>query len=118
MLHNLHYAGIIVWSSDTDDDDGPAICPDAHPGIVTKEEFDKVQRLLVARRHEPKEPSKDNNPRELGSSYLLSGIISCQLCGGKIQPKPAKSGQYAYYTCRTRSTLTEKGNCSDWLNEG
>ena len=90
MLHNLHYAGIIVWS------------------IVTQEEFDKVQRLLVARRHNPKEPSKGNNPRELGSSYLLSGIISCQLCGGKIQPKPAKSGQYAHYTCRTRSTLTEK----------
>ena len=108
MLHNLHYAGTIVWSTDTDDDDGPVICPDAHPGIVTKEEFDKVQRLLAARYHEPKEPSEDNNPRELGSRYLLSGIITCQLCGGKVQPKPAKSGNYAYYTCKTRSTLTKK----------
>ena len=51
MLHNLHYAGTIVWSTNTDDDDGPVICPDAHPGIVTKEEFDKVQRLLAARYH-------------------------------------------------------------------
>ena len=108
MLHNLHYAGTIVWSTDTDDDDGPVICHDAHPGIVTKEEFDKVQRLLAARYHNPKEPGKDNNPRELGSSYLLSGIFTCQLCGGKIQPKPAKSGQYAYYTCKTRLTLGEK----------
>jgi DNA invertase Pin-like site-specific DNA recombinase len=108
MLHNLHYAGTIVWSSDTDDDDGQVICPDAHPGIVTKEEFDKVQRLLAARYHEPKEPRKDNNPRELGSSYLMSGIITCQLCGEKVQPIPAKSGNYAYYTCKTRLTLTKK----------
>ena len=108
MLHNLHYAGTIIWSTDTDDDDGPVICPDAHPGIVTQEEFDKVQRLLAARRHNPKEPRKDNNPRELGSSYLLSGIISCRLCGAKVHPIPAKSGQYAYYTCRTRSTLTKE----------
>ena len=108
MLHNLHYAGTIIWSTDTDDDDGPVICPDAHPGIVTQEEFDKVQHLLAARHHKPKEPSKDNNPRELGSSYLLSGIISCRLCGAKIQPIPAKSGQYAYYTCKTRLTLGKK----------
>ena len=108
MLHNLHYAGTIVWSTDTDDDDGPVICPDAHPGIVTKREFNKVQRLLAAKHHNPKEPSEDNNPRELGSSYLLSGIINCILCGGKVQPKPAKSGNYAYYTCKTRSTLTKK----------
>ena len=90
MLHNLHYAGTIVWSTNTDDDDGPVICPDAHPGIVTKEEFDKVQRLLAARYHKPKEPNKNSNPRELGSSYLLSGIISCSLCGDKVQPHPAK----------------------------
>ena len=90
MLHNLHYAGTIVWSIDTDDDDGPVICPDAHPGIVTKKEFDKVQRLLTARHHKPKEPNEDNNPRELGSEYLLSGIITCQLCGRKVQPHPAK----------------------------
>ena len=110
MLHNLHYAGTIVWSTNTDDDDGPVICPDAHPGIVTKEEFDKVQRLLAARYHKPKEPNKNSNPRELGSSYLLSGIISCSLCGDKVQPHPAKSGQYAYYNCKTKTTLS-KNEC-------
>lgn len=110
MLHNLHYAGTIVWSTNTDDDDGPVICPDAHPGIVTKEELDKVQRLLAARHYKPKEPSKDNNPRELGSRYLLSGIISCSLCGDKVQPQPAKSGQYAYYKCKTKTTLS-KNEC-------
>ena len=107
MLHNLHYAGTIVWSTDTDDDDGPVICPDAHPGIVTKEEFDKVQRLLAARYHNPKEPNKGNNPRELASRYLLSGIISCSLCGDKVKPQPAKSGEYAYYVCKTRTELTK-----------
>ena len=107
MLHNLHYAGTIVWSTDTDDDDGPVICPDAHPGIVTKEEFDKVQRLLTARHHKPKEPDEDNNPRELGSEHLLSGIITCQLCGRKVQPHPAKNGKYVYYVCKTRTDLSK-----------
>ena len=105
MLHNPAYNGTIVWSTDTDDDDGPVICPGAHPGIVTKEEFEKVQRLLAARHHKPKEPDNDNNPRELGSRYLLSGIITCLLCGRKVQPEPAKSGEYAYYVCKTRTDL-------------
>ena len=110
MLHNLHYTGTIVWSADTDDEDGPIIFPNAHPAIVSEDEFKKVQRLLADRYHKPKEPNKDNNPRELGSSHLLSGIISCQLCGDKMQPKPAKSGQYAYYHCKTKLTLG-KGEC-------
>ena len=105
MLHNPVYNGTIVWSSNTDDDDGTVIYPNAHPGIVTEEEFDKVQRLMGARYHKPKEPNKNNNPRELGSSYLLSGIISCRLCGGKVSPHPAKSGTYAYYNCKTRIDL-------------
>ena len=103
MLHNRHYAGTIVWSSDTDDDDGTVIYPNAHPGIVTQEEFDKVQRMLTARHHKPKEPNKNSNARELGSNYLLSGIISCQLCGGKVSPHPAKGGKYAYYNCKTKA---------------
>ena len=105
MLHNPVYNGTIVWSTDTDDEEGPVICPGAHPGIVTKEEFEKVQRLLAARHHKPKEPDKNNNPRELGSRYLLSGIITCLLCGRIVQPEPAKSGEYAYYVCKTRTDL-------------
>ena len=107
MLHNRHYAGTIVWSANTDDEDGSVICPDAHPGIVTQEEHDKVQRLLADRQYKTKEPNKGKNPRELGSSYLLSGIISCQLCGSKMQPKPAKSGTYAYYGCSTRADFSK-----------
>ena len=108
MLHNPHHAGTIVWSADTDDDDGTVICPDAHPGIVTNEELEKVERLMAARHYKPKEEGQNNNPRELGSAYLFSGIITCSLCGGKMQPIPAKSGQYAYYTCQTKKNLGKK----------
>ena len=107
MLHNAVYNGTIVWSINTDDDDGPVIRPDAHPGIVTKEEHAKVQGLLAARHHKPKEPDEDNNPRELGSAHLLSGIITCLLCGRKVQPHPAKNGEYAYYVCKTRTDLSK-----------
>ena len=107
MLHNPVYNGTIGWSTNTDDEEGPVICPDAHPGIVTKEEYDKAQRLLAARHHKPKEPDKDTNPRELGSKHLLSGIITCQLCGRIVQPRPAKSGKYAYYVCKTRNDFSK-----------
>ena len=114
MLHNPHHAGTIVWSADTDDDDGPVICHDAHPGIVTREELEKVARLLAARHHKPKEEGQNNNPRELSSSYLFSGRITC-ICGGKVQPKPAKSGKYAYYTCKTKKDLSRQVcDCPNW----
>ena len=110
MLHNPHYDGTIVWSTATDDDDGTVICPDSHPGIMTKEELKKVKHLLAAKYYKPKEEGQNNNPRELASSYMLSGIITCRVCGGKLQPKPAKSGKYAYYICRTKKTLS-KNEC-------
>ncbi len=105
MLHNLVYTGTIAWSTSTDDEEGPVICPDAHPGIVTKEEFEKVQGLLAARHRKPQEPNEDNHPRELGSTYSLAGITFCLLCGRKAQPHPAKNGKYAYYVCKTRTDL-------------
>ena len=72
---------------------------------MTEEEYDKAQRILAARHHKPKEPSTDNNPRELGSIYMLAGIITCLLCGSKVRPHPAKSGKYAYYNCETKNDL-------------
>ena len=77
-------------------------------GIVTNEELEKIERLMAAKYYKPKEDGQNNNPRELGSGYLLSGIITCSLCGGKMQPIPAKSGEYAYYTCQTKKNLGKK----------
>ena len=107
MLHNEHYTGTIVWSANTDDEDGAVIYPNAHPGIVTQDEYDRVQRILAARQYKPKEPDKGANPRQLGSSYLLSGIITCQLCGATVRSRPAKDGGYAYYSCKTRIDFTK-----------
>ena len=114
MLHNPVHAGTIVWSSDTEDDDGMVIYPNAHPGIVTTEELEKAGRLLTSRYYKPKEEGQNNNPRELGSPYPFSGIITC-ICGGKIQPKPAKSGTYAYYTCKDKKDLgRDNRKCINW----
>ena len=114
MLHNPVHAGTIVWSADTEDDDGMVIYPNAHPGIVTDKELEKAGRMLTARYYQPKEKDPNNNPREISSSYLFSGRITC-ICGGKVQPKPAKSGKYAYYTCKTKKDLgREVCACPNW----
>ena len=105
MLHNLQYTGTIVWSMNTEDEEGAIYCPDAHLSIISRRDFDEIQKLLAARHYKPKDSEAGeagNNPRELGSRYLLSGIITCQLCGAKVYPKPANSGKDAYYTCKQR----------------
>ena len=119
MIRNPAHAGTIVWSSDTEDDDGMVIYPNAHPGIVTNEELEKAGRMLTARYYQPKEEGQYNNPRELGSPYPFSGIITC-ICGGKLQPKPAKSGKYAYYTCQDQERPRPKKvcNCPNWNSGG
>ena len=113
IAHNLHYTGTIVWSAGTEDEEGAVYCPDAHPAIVNKDEFDKIQELLAAKHYKPKESGEDedagNNPREDGGKYLLSGIITCELCEAKMYPKPGKDGNYGYYCCKTRLDFKEKG---------
>ena len=48
------------------------IAPNSHPGIVTPEEFAKVQELLKSRAPDVK------NPGNVGSEHLLSGLVKCR----------------------------------------
>ena len=78
-LTNLHYEGTIVWAIDSDD---PVIAPNSHPGIVTPEEFARVQELLKSRAPDVK------NPRHSGSEHLLSGMVKCRQCGSSYTYAP------------------------------
>ena len=71
---------------------------DAHPCIVSKQEFRRIARMMESR------APKKVNPRRISSPYLLSGLAKCETCG------KAKSGKYTYYICH--SLLKRgKGTC-------
>ncbi len=63
------------------------------PKIIEKEDFDKVQQMLNARKHQP-------NARSL-VDYLLTGKIVCGNCGAQFTGSTHyKNGQpYHYYRC-------------------
>ena len=68
---------------------------DAHPAIVSKQEFRKVKKLLGSR------APKKVNPRRASSPYLFSGILKCETCGKAMTAAEAKSGKYTYYVCHS-----------------
>ena len=54
---------------------GSGYRPDAHPGIVSKQEFRRIARMMESR------APKKVNPRRISSPYLLSGLAKCETCG-------------------------------------
>ena len=92
------YAGILVWGKSGEYLDDIVIVYDAFTGIVTREEFDRVQRMLGERRHEVV------NAREVASEHAFSGLVKCRLCGTTYIYKPSqgRTKRYNYLTCKTR----------------
>ena len=110
VLTNQHYAGTIVWGKSSRKDE-PATCLGAHEGIVTQEEFERVQALLQARAPEV------TNPRHAGSGRLLSGLVRCGQCAGHFNYTPAgRNGKiYSYLVCSNRKHHGKLGCTSPWL---
>ena len=67
----------------------------AFPAIVSKTRFRRVNRQL--RRRAPKVV----NPRRVGSSFLLSGLVKCKTCNRALTGQYSKSGQFPYYVCQS-----------------
>ena len=110
VLNNRHYAGTVVWGKSSKKE-GPAICPNAHEGIVTPEEFERVQALLKARAPEVA------NPRHSGGGRLLSGLVRCRQCPGHFNYTPAgRDGRkYSYLVCSNRKHQGARACSSPWL---
>ena len=64
---------------------------DAFPPIVTRQEFDRIARMLQSR------APKKVHPRRAVSPYLLSGLLKCETSGEAMTAAEAKSGRYTYY---------------------
>ena len=93
MLANEAYTGAVVWGASAKDGAPPVRVEDAHPAIISKQELQKVKRLLKSR------APKQANPRRVSSPYLLSGILKCETCDRAMSASEAKSGKYTYYVC-------------------
>jgi len=63
------------------------------PAIIPKAKFKLVQERLHDRR-----PSM-TSPRISNSEVLLTGIVRCESCGGRMMVRTGKGGRYRYYAC-------------------
>ena len=93
ILRNETYTGTLLWGMKAKDNAEPVRVEKAFPPIISKAQFRRVNQQL--RRRAP----KVSNPRRVGSSYLLSGLIKCKACNTSLNGRFAQSGKYAYYVC-------------------
>ena len=93
----------MVWGQKARDGQEPVRVENAFPAIVSRQEFQRVRKLLEAR------APAVTHPRRAASPYLLSGLAMCETCGKALTASEAKSGKYTYYVCQS---LLKKGSGS------
>lgn len=101
ILTNEVYTGASVWGRTSRN---PKITPvryeNAWTALVTRDDFDLVQKLLKDR------APAQYHPRRTSSKFLLSGIAHCDNCGKALVGQDAKNGKFSYYVC---GTLLKRG---------
>ncbi len=97
LLTNEAYTGTAVWGKKAKEGQtpDPVRVEDAWPAIISREQFEAVQRGLRARSPQVQPPAR------VGSRFLLSGLLRCGRCGKAYVGHGAKSGKYSYYVCNT-----------------
>ncbi len=103
ILRNEVYTGALIWGTKGKDEAGPVQVDEAFPAIVSKAQFQSVNKLLRSR------TSKTTRPRRTASSYLLSGLVKCYRCKTAFTGHGAKSGRFRYYVCQS---LIKRGSGS------
>ncbi len=104
LLLNDVYVGVTTWGVhrtglQKHKPSDPIKKADTHEGLVSKEDFEQVHRMLAARA--PQIVSQNT----LASDYLLSGLIFCAQCGSPFFGHNARSGEYRYYVCQKKKKL-------------
>lgn len=113
MLSNETYTGKLIFGAVTRmpkqrpvgtpsvvPNEKPLVVKDgALPSIISPEEFALTQAV---KRERPNPASGDGRGRALASSYLLSGLLVCGLCGGTMRVRPPYDRNHALYFCLTR----------------
>jgi site-specific DNA recombinase len=113
MLANETYTGKLIFGATTRmpkqrREGTPAVVPNekplvvrdgALPAIVSQEEFALAQAV---RRERPNPTRGEGGGRALTSIYLLSGLLVCGRCGGRMRVRPPYDRNHALYFCLTR----------------
>ncbi|MBM4445135.1 MAG: recombinase family protein [Chloroflexi bacterium] len=100
ILTKEAYTGTLVWGRSSKRGLPPIRVENAWPSIVSREDFDRVQKMMQDR------APAVIHPRRASSRYLLSGLARCGHCGKALVGQDAKGGQFTYYVC---GTLLKKG---------
>ncbi len=97
LLNNEAYTGTAVWGRTIKRKkaDNPVRVEGAWPALVSREVFDAVQQVMRDR------APNIQSPGNVGSPFLLSGLLKCGMCGRAYTGQKAKGGKYAYYICGT-----------------
>jgi site-specific DNA recombinase len=82
MLHNPVYCGMALWKGQ--------IRERNHRAIISKEDFDNIQKRLYEKYHIP--------PNTNASPNFLLGLVECGRCGCKLITAFGKK-VYRYYAC-------------------
>ncbi len=69
---------------------------DCHEAIISKSDFNKVQRLIANRRPEI------IHPKSVSVKNLLNGLLHCSSCNKLFTSYSAKSGKFHYYICQSK----------------
>lgn len=90
-----------------------------HPPIVSRDEWDMVQRILSERSRELKESNREQKPRSSYShnTYPLSGMLFCPKCGAVLHHKQDK-GNRAYWACSTNLKKSKEACSGIFVPEG
>lgn len=100
ILQNVLYLGTIKR--------GDASAEKAHEALISKEQFERVQKTIAANL------ARRQNPRYVrGRVYLLNSLLRCS-CGAHLTGKAGtgRTRTYGYYVCTRRSHLGTKTACS------
>ena len=103
ILRNEVYTGTLIWGAKGKDEADPVRVEEAFPAIVSKAQFQSVNKLLRTR------TSKTTRPRRTAGSYLLSGLVKFYRCNTALTGRGAKSGRFHYYVCQS---LLKRGSGS------
>ncbi len=82
---------------------------DAHPAIISREQWNKVQDILKERA----EKLKDSTPlvterQSTASTYPLSGKLYCPYCGNKLYHRRDGYSRYERWSCGTMIKKTKR----------
>jgi len=102
FFKNKIYKGILIY--------GEIIVDSFCDPIVTPEIWEKVQRIGRRRKNLSRIPENEH-PRRVGSAYLLSGIVQCQICGSPLNAHTIKmrgENRREFYACSRRK---RRGDC-------